>query len=537
MQFKPQIINKPPFKKFKEVQFIFTNPTASDISVNLFDSDASPLETNSFVPATTFTNTIITATTTYGSCFNPINNFIYITGLTNVYVIDCSTDTITTTINIPSATSLTGIAYNSTLNEMYVCDDGYVFRIDCVSNVVVGVAINVGGIGVDSKGICFDSVNNRMYVSNSNINRVKVINCVTNLVIANIIVGTFPIELVFNPVNSRIYVANNVSDNISMISTLTNTVVGSVSTGAGSNPSSIAYNSTSDFVYITCITSNDVRLIDCSTNILSGVPIPVGLLPEGIVYNENLDLMYVSNNDSGTVSVIDCDSGTVTNTVVVGSDPIGISYNSISNSLYASSDTTTSVYVVGDGLQFYVAAFPNYNQFTTDVSNNPKTIKQITFKGSSQAQTFEAVSVLVSDANGQRYSEPRFPLASFSVDQFQNTMSVVNFDEGELVLSSNGGIISNYTIKANSSISMLLSYNEIKKIDLIYGGHKSILEKLVDQIAPNADTETAHELDFNSKDKPYIRPLWEQPFSTTKIASEMIEKQLADARKLMDSKQ
>lgn len=535
---KPKII--PLGKKYKEVQFVFTNPTPSDVLLNLFDTDALPLNTDQFIPPVTVTTTFALPSATYGIAINPYTNMAYITNNinNNVYVVNTATNTLVTTIAVAGAGVFTAIQYNSITNQMYVCDDGNgeVYVINCATNTVSGSAINVGGIGADVKNICFDSTNNRMYVSASNISDVKVINCVTNLVIASVTIGTFPTGLDFNSVNGYVYVCDDPSNTVYIINTTTNTVVGTISIGGGTSPIAICYNATNNTMYVANIGTDDVRIIDCTTNTLTGSPISVGTFPNDITFNGNNNLIYVSNNDSSNVSVIDCTTDTVTNTITTAADPKGIAVRNATNTLYVTSESTSTMSVIGNGTQVYVGSYPNYNQFVNDLNNNPKSIRQIKLLGSSVIQIGQAFNILNSDANGQRYSTPRYPVYDISADQFQSNITVVNFSEGELILSNGAAYISNYVLKANSYVTFVIYYKEIRRIDLIYNGHKSVLEKLVNNISPDANIVTEEEIELITPDKPYIRPLWQQPFSTTKIASEMIEKQLLDIKKAETTK-
>ncbi|MFI5775397.1 beta-propeller fold lactonase family protein [Streptomyces sp. NPDC051658] len=120
------------------------------------------------------------------------------------------------------------------------------------------------------------------------------------------------------------YVANGVSNNVSVIDTTTNTVVGSP-IPVGNNPAGVAITPNGQRAYVTNGGSNNVSVIDTATNTVVGSPIPVGNNPLDVAITPNGQRAYITNEQSNSVSVID----TTTNTVVgspipVGNNPFGI---------------------------------------------------------------------------------------------------------------------------------------------------------------------------------------------------------------------
>ncbi|MFO8165484.1 MAG: YncE family protein [Thermodesulfobacteriota bacterium] len=73
-------------------------------------------------------------------------------------------------------------------------------------------------------------------------------------------------------------------------------------------------------LYVTNATSDNVSLIDTSTNVVT-VTIAVGNHPFGIAMNPAGNRAYITNSLDNTVSVIDTGSNTVSTIVIVGSVP------------------------------------------------------------------------------------------------------------------------------------------------------------------------------------------------------------------------
>ena len=71
--------------------------------------------------------------------------------------------------------------------------------------------------------------------------------------------------------------------------------------------------------------------------------------------DETTDTIYVANDGSGTVSVIDGATNTVTATVAVGTDPIGVAVDETTDTIYAANDGSGTVSVI-DGATNTVTA-------------------------------------------------------------------------------------------------------------------------------------------------------------------------------------
>ena len=68
------------------------------------------------------------------------------------------------------------------------------------------------------------------------------------------------------------------------------------------------------FAYITNVSSNNVSVIDTASNTVTAT-VPVGIQPIGVAVAPSGGLVYVTNHASGSISVIDAASNTVTATV------------------------------------------------------------------------------------------------------------------------------------------------------------------------------------------------------------------------------
>ncbi len=85
-----------------------------------------------------------------------------------------------------------------------------------------------------------------------------------NNVISTVDVGDRPSALAFNPSNNNIYVANTNSNDVSVIESSTNTVVSTVDVGDG--PSALAFNPSNNNIYVTNPVSDDVSVIQTTSS-------------------------------------------------------------------------------------------------------------------------------------------------------------------------------------------------------------------------------------------------------------------------------
>jgi YVTN family beta-propeller protein len=124
------------------------------------------------------------------------------------------------------------------------------------------VTVNtITGLGNAPFGIAYDSVNERIYVTNSDDNTVSVIDITTNTVIDTIPIGVVPFDIAYSPDNQRMYVTNGGYSIVSVINTTTNTVEPTPIT-VGSAPYGIAYDLVSDRMYVANSLDETVSVIN-----------------------------------------------------------------------------------------------------------------------------------------------------------------------------------------------------------------------------------------------------------------------------------
>jgi YVTN family beta-propeller protein len=162
-------------------------------------------------------------------------------------------------------------------------------------------------------------------------------------VMATIGVGNGPRAPAINPVTNKIYVANASSNNVTIIDGTTNATA---IVAAGTSPRAIAINAVTNQIYVANFDSNNVTVIDGATNTTTNVT--AGNAPCAIAINPITNKIYVSNQNSNNVTVIDGATNVAT-TLAVGSSPRGLAVNPITNKIYVTNFFGNSVTVI-DGV-------------------------------------------------------------------------------------------------------------------------------------------------------------------------------------------
>jgi YVTN family beta-propeller protein len=294
--------------------------------------------------------TIPVGLTPAGLVVHPAGTHLYVSNYADgtVSVIDIATKTVIATVRLgpcpnPSSGIVScapaGVAVSQDGARLYVAHlidsgntgfTGAISVIDTVSNIVAAT-LPIGPF--DPRGIAVTSQGDRIYVANSPLNSVLVINPIGLQVIATIPVGINPVSVAVNPTGTRVYVTNRNfagvagNDTVSVIESATNQVVSSIQVGKG--PWGIAVSPDGNRVYVANSTQHfvsntgTVSVISASTNSVV-TTIAVGLEPFGLAIHPDGTRVYVTNVLNSNVSVIDTATNAVIATVPVGLDPFAI---------------------------------------------------------------------------------------------------------------------------------------------------------------------------------------------------------------------
>jgi YVTN family beta-propeller protein len=152
--------------------------------------------------------------------------------------------------------------------------------------------------------------------------------------------GSEPHLVDVNPMTNRVYTTDRVSNQVSVIDGSTNMVTARIPVGG--RPTGVAVNPNTNRIYVANQNSNNVSVIDGSTD-QAIATVNVGNAPFGIAVNPNTNRIYVANSNSGSLAVIDGSNNSVTATINVGGNPIGVAVNPNTNRIYAANRSNVAV--------------------------------------------------------------------------------------------------------------------------------------------------------------------------------------------------
>lgn len=209
---------------------------------NLFSSTVSVLNL-----ATGVVDSTITVSFPYGTAVSNDRSRVYVTSLLgggtgggdSVAVIDTATKTVLRTIELGAYGSVqpNGVAVDSVRNKLYVANSNLdtLGIIDLTTDTVTQVAV-----GDNPLGVAVGPGGRKVYVTNYNSGTVSVYDTVSGTVTATITVGTQPAGIDVTGEARKAYVANSGSGTVSVIDLRTDTVRRTVTLATGATPEAVS---------------------------------------------------------------------------------------------------------------------------------------------------------------------------------------------------------------------------------------------------------------------------------------------------------
>ena len=448
------------------IEFDLSNPTTSDVTYDLFNTTTLsivPTVANPVVAPTVVSATITVPAQPFKSVFNSINNTIYVLNvpLNNVNVIDCVSNLVIGSA-IPVGTNPQDGAFCSANNTVYIANinSSDISVINCLTNTVIATI----PLPVFPNGIAYNSLNNSMYITNQFTNNIYVIDCNTNAISVVIPIPTGSNNIEYNTLNNSMYVIGQPNSSLQVIDCNTNTFTTSILLGSSGN--NLAYNSLSNTMYVPRLPANVVVIVDCNTNSVVG-NISINS-PFAIAYDSLTNTMYVTRLVAGTVRLIDCNINAIIAVISTGAFPTDVIFNYLNNSIYVTDSATNNISVISPLIPqvSYIGGSFDYNAFIQDVINNPVGVDRFVIVSQNNGNFNQVLNVVYKDANGIETQNPFIPSLSVGTSQFQSGIGKVDFPNSELVLGVNQ-YLSNFLVKANSEVKVLLIYKQLEKSKLL----------------------------------------------------------------------
>lgn len=184
---------------------------------------------------------------------------------------------------------------------------------------------------------------------------VTVIDGATNEVIANVAVGDYPLGLCWNSVNNKVYATYPNADMLYVIDAVGDTLIKRVTMSG--YPRWMTFNPKMNRVYVDCRTDHAIRVYDGAADTLAaemrfgGQIIPYKSLWHP-AFNRLFCATYGSYPDADTVYVIDCSADTITERWPTGAHPSAMCRNPADNLVYvAAQDTVYAFSPSGDSVK------------------------------------------------------------------------------------------------------------------------------------------------------------------------------------------
>ena len=330
---------------------------------------------------------------TGGLGFDPANGDMYaVNSSGEVSIIASSVVDIINTVYVGQPDITSYIIYNPTNGDMVTtgADNNFLYLINSSSNDVTYL---VSSDSLDG-GLVFDQANGYIYATYSNNNFIFVnsvqgkegpdtssgtLESGENLSVSysrfyvvnslNLGNGNTPAAISFNPVAGDMLVANYESGNITAITPFSNNgfyTFANIEQGANS----ITFDQSNSLSYVTNYDTNNVSLLNFSTNPIIAIPVPapnnisVGSEPDGVAYNPVTGYTYVINYGSNTVSVIGYSSKyskyMIFQNISEKSDPVDIAYDPANSDIYVSNYLSANIGVINSTGSFNLFSVSKY---------------------------------------------------------------------------------------------------------------------------------------------------------------------------------
>ena len=256
-------------------------------------------------------------------------------GESKLSVIDSATNSVVATVPLPE--SVTGIAVNPAGTRVYAANSLHAYVIDTATNAIVATVTVGTGIG-GYAGVAVHPAGTRVYVtSNLGQSAVKVIDTVTNTVIADLpAYYDTPVGIAVNAAGTKFYVANMFSGSVSVYDTASSRMIAIVDLtvdnpcGRSPMPFGVAVNPAGTRVYVAnqnCMGPDGywyTSVIETDTyTVIAHVASGTSPSPRGVAVSPDGSRVYVSNGaviDTATLKMIATFPGSSLNGIALNPD-------------------------------------------------------------------------------------------------------------------------------------------------------------------------------------------------------------------------
>jgi hypothetical protein len=453
------------------VQFNLVNNTSSDIVVDLFESSLTTIPTQdlsvSTPPISLSSTTSSLLTGARYSKQNPNTGFIYTpygTGVfSNIRVRDENLTFITT---IPIGVGQpTDLVYCSTNNCMYVVSNNtsQVFVIDCSTNTL---SLTIGGFAGSLRGVEFVPSTNEIWVTCINIaSPIQIVDANTNTIVSTPVLPlSQPQDIIYYATQDWVIISSTTTNSIFIMDAVSRVLLYNIAT---LSPQPLGIGLVNNKVYVgynLATTSFDVLDLTTQTftnNVVYG-GVGATIQINNFIYIPIWNIVYAYLSDGRIIGI---DAITETISVIFTGLATGVNNNvffsSTNNTLYGQRIGTfygfTGTFV---STPFYVSGSTNYNTFVNSLNNEPIFIEEVRILTQNQTQLNNQVQFTKIDSSGNQIFFPEFPINK--VDSFQEQGNIAGLKLYGLVFDGRT-YINQYVINANEFVSIEIYYKQLDR--------------------------------------------------------------------------
>jgi uncharacterized delta-60 repeat protein len=379
-------------------------------------------------------------------------------------------------LNLDGGGVIRNIAYNPSNNQFYL-SRGFAPEI----NVLDGngnIAFLNTAIPVSTTrcfGTSYNSNNNFVYYlcrdSTLSLNaKFVLMDCSTNTFVSTITLSNFDVSGLSNTTtsNTMYYFEKdtgllqkldcNINTPILINVTLPNISI-------GSDVTSIYFNSTNNYLYVSSVSSPYIDIIDTTTDTyVSSILFTNSFLPLFSTYNPITNQLFYSDFagiSNQKYAVVDCSLNSLVSVNVLSSSPIptaGLVYNPITNSVYISGSLYSVVTFTAS--PFFIGGSTNYNTFVNSLNFEPIFVEEIRFITTTQSQLYNQVQFTKIDSNGNQIFFPEFPITK--VDSYQAQGNIAELKLNGLVFDGRT-YINQYVINPTEIVTFEIIYKQLDR--------------------------------------------------------------------------
>jgi len=240
-------------------------------------------------------------------------------------------------------------AVDSVSNTIFVsdiCNDNVTVISGANHSIVAKVPLRSGS---EAQGIAYDPVNGKVYVALTGYGQLGIISTTNNSVLASVKVAGQPTQLACNPVTGNVYVGLGSQGEVEEVSGLNNSVLLTTTFPASApGPFGLVEDPTNDRLYAT--TYNVTILNATSLKVVGWTDVGSG--PVGVDLDSVTDYLYVADSSSNDLAMVGTRNSTVVGYFFGDSEPVGVAWSSASRYVYVTNEASGAILAVNGSTLF-----------------------------------------------------------------------------------------------------------------------------------------------------------------------------------------